>query len=310
MAGLFADAPERVRVVEVGPRDGLQNEPENVPTDRKVALIDALTEAGLPHVEVTSFVSPKWIPQLADGALVSSKITRKPGVTYGALVPNMQGYERFCEAGLSEAALFISASESHNKKNVNKTIAETLDSFRPVAEAAKADGIPLRAYVSTVLGCPYEGTVLPGKVLDTSKRLIDLGVSEISLGDTVGSGNPASLEALLDTLLPEMPATTLALHLHDTRGAALANVVVGLEMGIRVFDSAIGGLGGCPYAPGASGNLPTEDLVQLFHGMGIETGIDYEKLIAAARLARELVGRPLPSHMLTASGGPRGIPQI
>jgi len=310
MAGLFSNAPERVKVVEVGPRDGLQNEPDSVPTDRKVALVDALSAAGLPQVEVTSFVSPKWIPQLADAVEVASRVARRPGTTLSALVPNMQGYERFREAGLDQAALFVSASETHNRKNVNKTIAETLDAFRPVAGAAKSDGVPLRAYVSTVLGCPYEGAVAPRKVRDTALALLDLGVAELSLGDTIGAGNPASLERLLDAVLRDVPVENIALHLHDTRGTALANVVVGLEMGVRTFDGAIGGLGGCPYAPGASGNLPTEDLVQLLHGMGVRTDIDYEKLIEAARLARALVGRALPSHMLAASEGPRGVPPI
>lgn len=310
MAGLFSSAPKRVKVVEVGARDGLQNEPDNVPTHQKVALVDALSEAAIPQVEVTSFVSPKWIPQLADAVEVASKITRRAGTIYSALVPNMEGYERFREAGLDQAALFVSASETHNKKNVNKTIAETLEAFRPVAEAAKSDGVPLRAYVSTVLGCPYEGAVTPQKVRDTALALLDLGVAELSLGDTIGAGNPASLERLLDAVLRDVPVEKIALHLHDTRGTALANVVVGLEMGVTTFDAAIGGLGGCPYAPGASGNLPTEDLVQLLHGMGVETDIDYEKLIEAARLARQLVGRPLPSHMLAASEGPRGVPPI
>ncbi|MDP3938862.1 MAG: hydroxymethylglutaryl-CoA lyase [Deltaproteobacteria bacterium] len=310
MAGLFSSAPKRVKVVEVGARDGLQNEPDNVPTHQKVALVDALSEAAIPQVEVTSFVSPKWIPQLADAVEVASKITRRAGTIYSALVPNMEGYERFREAGLDQAALFVSASETHNKKNVNKTIAETLEAFRPVAEAAKSDGVPLRAYVSTVLGCPYEGAVTPQKVRDTALALLDLGVAELSLGDTIGAGNPASLERLLDAVLRDVPVEKIALHLHDTRGTALANVVVGLEMGVTTFDAAIGGLGGCPYAPGASGNLPTEDLVQLLHGMGVETDIDYEKLIEAARLARRLVGRPLPSHMLAASEGPRGVPPI
>ncbi|MFQ5458302.1 MAG: hydroxymethylglutaryl-CoA lyase [Myxococcota bacterium] len=305
MAGLFADAPGRVRVIEVGPRDGLQNEPDSVPTDRKVALVDALSAAGLGQVEVTSFVSPKWIPQLADAVEVASRIARRPGVVYSALVPNMKGYARFREAGLSQAALFISASETHNKKNVNKTIAETIEAFRPVADAARKDGVPLRAYVSTVLGCPYEGPVAPAKVLDTAKQLLALGVVELSLGDTIGAGNPATLARLLDAVLPEIPASRIALHLHDTRGTALANAVTGLGMGVCAFDSAIGGLGGCPYAPGASGNLPTEDLVQMLHGMGIETGVDGEKLMDAARLARELAGRPLPSHMLSALDGPR-----
>ncbi len=310
MAGLFKSAPKRVKVVEVGARDGLQNEPDNVPTDGKIALVDALSDTGLPQLEVTSFVSPKWIPQLADAVEVASKITRRPGTIYSALVPNMQGYERFREAGLDQAALFVSVSETHNRKNVNKSIAETLEAFRPVAEAAKYDGVPLRAYVSTVLGCPYEGEVAPGKVRDTALALLDLGVAELSLGDTIGAGNPASVERLLDVVFRDVPVEKIALHLHDTRGTALANVVVGLAMGVTIFDAAIGGLGGCPYAPGASGNLPSEDLVQLLHGMGVETDIDYEKLIEAARLARQLVGRSLPSHMLAASEGPRGVPPI
>jgi hydroxymethylglutaryl-CoA lyase len=295
----------RVTVYEVGPRDGLQNEATLVPTAGKLQLIGALADAGLSRIEATSFVSPAWIPQLADAAEVTAALPRRPGVAYAVLVPNLRGLVRLREAmdrspggPPVSAAVFLSASEAHNKRNVNKSIEESFAGFAEVVPQARAAGLEVRGYLSTVFGCPYQGAVDPGHAAEVARRLLALGCAQVSLGDTIGVGTPAQVRAVLRRLLPEVPAGRLALHLHDTRGTALANALAGLEEGITTFDASVGGLGGCPYAPGASGNLATEDLVYLLHGMGYDTGIDFEALVKAGALAQRLVGRELPGKAL------------
>ena len=300
--------PQRVTVYEVGPRDGLQNEARIVPTEDKVAFIDALSATGLRHIEITSFVNPKWIPQLSDAVDVARSIRRAEGVSYTALVPNRKGMDRALEGGMQEVAVFCSASETHNRKNINKSIAEALDAFEDVFEPARTHGIRVRAYVSTVFGCPYEGDVDPAQVVWLTRELRDRGAYQISLGDTVGIGNPAQVDRVLDHVLSEVDAGLVALHMHDTRGTALANVLVGLARGITTVDAAIGGLGGCPYAPGASGNLATEDLVAMLHAMGVETGIDLDKLVQCSRQIGALVGHDLPSKYLKAHVGASSRP--
>ena len=297
MSALFANLPDRVSVYEVGPRDGLQNEAAAVATTNKLRLIEALAGAGLRRIEVTSFVSPRWIPQLADADEVAKLLQRDPAVTYSALCPNERGMQRALEAGVNEIAVFLSASETHNQRNVHKSITGTLDVFRGLVPEAIGRGLRVRAYVSTTWGCPYEGAVDPQKALALAKTLIDLGCYQVSLGDTVGVGTPLQTKQILERFLGELPAERLAMHMHDTRGQALANVLVGLELGIRTFDAAIGGLGGCPYAPGASGNLATEDLVYMLDGMGIATGVDATRLHEAGRIAEGLVQRQLPGRV-------------
>jgi hydroxymethylglutaryl-CoA lyase len=290
-----------VRIYEVGPRDGLQNEPGTVPTPAKVELIARLVGAGLRHVEVTSFVSPEWIPPLADADDVAAQLPRG-GATYSALVPNERGYERLRRAALPVAAFFVSASETHNRKNVNRGVAEHLERFRPVAERAKADGVGLRAYVSTVCGCPYEGRVAEVAVVALVERLVALGADEISLGDTIGVGTPPQVRALVAAVADAVPLARVALHLHDTWGRALANVQAGYEAGVRTFDAALGGLGGCPYAPGASGNVATEDVVDLFEREGVATGVSLGALVdTSAWLEADVLGRALPSRVLRAA---------
>jgi len=297
-----------VTVYEVGPRDGLQNEAARVASLDKLALVRALAEAGLPRIEATSFVSPRWIPQLADAGEVVAGLPRVAGVSYVVLVPNEKGLARLAEALRAggdegptvEAAVFLSASETHNRKNVNRSVAETLEDFASLVPAARARGLGVRGYVSTVWGCPYEGKVDPEAAGSIARRLLALGCSQVSLGDTIGVGTPDQTRRILELLLQDVAPERLALHMHDTRGTALANVLVGLEMGIRTFDASIGGLGGCPYAPGAAGNLATEDLVYMLRGMGYETGVDFDRLIAAGSLAQLLVGRKLPGKTLQA----------
>jgi hydroxymethylglutaryl-CoA lyase len=300
---LLDSLPRKVTIYEVGPRDGLQNEARQVPTADKIAFIDALEDSGLRHIEITSFVSPKWIPQLADAVEVAQRVQRRPGVELSALVPNRQGLERAMAAGMREIAVFLSASETHNKKNINKTIAETLAAFEAVIEPALSAGIKVRAYISTVFGCPYEGEVDPAVTVGLCKTLRQMGVYQVSLGDTIGVANPAQVERVLDLVLAEVPGDEVAVHFHDTQGTALANCLVSLAQGITTIDAAVGGLGGCPYAPGAAGNLATEDLVAMLHGMGVETGVDLEKLIACSRLAEAFVGHDLPSKYLKAHLG-------
>lgn len=295
--GMLDQLPTRVSIYEVGPRDGLQNEAASVGTTQKLRLIGALTQAGLRRVEVTSFVSPRWIPQLSDADLLTASLPRNGHIVYSALCPNLRGLERAIAGNIDEVALFVSASETHNSRNINKSVATTLKTFEAVVPQALAAKVRVRAYVSTAWGCPFEGTVDPERVQGLTRALLDLGCYQVSLGDTVGVGTPRQTQALLDRLLSTTPADQLAMHMHDTRGQALANVLVGLTMGLTTFDAAIGGLGGCPYAPGASGNLATEDLVYMLHGMGIETGVDAERLLRAGRVAASLVQRDLPGRV-------------
>jgi hydroxymethylglutaryl-CoA lyase len=302
---LSARLPARVDVYEVGPRDGLQNELRSVPLKDKLRLVNALVAAGERRIELTSFVSPKWIPQLADADELMQRVERPPGVTFSALVPNLKGLERAKAAGLSEAAVFASATETHSRKNINKSIAEALHVAEVVTREALAAGMRVRAYLSVVWGCPYEGATPIDRVVELSRRLVDVGVYQLSLGDTVGVGTPKQTEAILEEVLRFIPAPKLALHLHDTRGMALANALVGLTYGITTVDASIGGLGGCPYAPGAAGNLATEDLVNLLHGMGVQTGIDLPRLVEAGEVAQELIGRKLSGKYLQAALGER-----
>jgi hydroxymethylglutaryl-CoA lyase len=295
--------PAEVTIYEVGPRDGLQNEARQVPTADKIRFIDALVAAGIRAIEITSFVSPKWIPQLADAAEVARGVTRPPGVKMSALVPNRRGLDTAMASGMKDIAVFLSASETHNKKNVNKTIADTLEAFREVVPIARAAGLGCRAYVSTVFGCPYEGDVDPARVVSLTGALRDLGVDQISLGDTIGVANPAQVEDVLGKILASNPVEALAVHFHDTQGTALANCLVAMQMGITTIDASAGGLGGCPYAPGASGNLATEDVVAMLHAMGVKTGIDLDKLVDASRTAATFVGHELPSKYLKAHLG-------
>lgn len=305
VGGWLGSLPKRVDVYEVGPRDGLQNELRTLPTKDKARLIEALVAAGEKRIEVTSFVSPKWIPQLADAEEVLRLVGKKPGVTFSALVPNLKGLVRAREAGLEEAAVFISASEAHSKKNINKTIAEALEASREVATAAAQAGMRVRGYLSTVWGCPYEGHVPVERVVDICRKLVDMGLYQLSLGDTIGVGTPRQTEEILEALMKYIPVEKLALHLHDTRGTALANSLVGLSAGVTTFDASIGGLGGCPYAPGAAGNLATEDAVFMFHGMGVDTGINLDRLVEAGALAQQLIGRKLAGKFLQAALGER-----
>ena len=276
-----------------------------VPTDDKIRLIDALSETGLPAIEITSFVSPKWIPQLADSAEVARGVARPPGVRMSALVPNRRGLDTALASGMKEIAVFMSASETHNKKNVNKTIAETLAAFRDTVPPALAAGMRVRAYVSTVYGCPYEGAVDPAKAVELSRALRELGCYQISLGDTIGVATPRQVRDVLGRVLAEIPAPEVAVHFHDTRGTALANILVAVEMGITTVDAALGGLGGCPYAPGASGNVSTEDVVYMLEGMGVRTGIDLDKLVDCGRMASAFVGHEVPSKYYRAAVGAR-----
>jgi len=295
--------PAEVTIYEVGPRDGLQNEARQVPTADKIRFIDALVAAGIRNIEITSFVSPKWIPQLADASEVARGVARPPGVRMSALVPNRRGLETAIASGMKEIAVFLSASETHNKKNVNKTIADTLTAFDDVVPHALSAGLKVRAYVSTVFGCPYEGDVDPERAVQLVGQLTDMGVYEVSLGDTIGVANPQQTEDVLTRVLAKHPAKAIAVHFHDTQGTALANCLVSLTLGITTIDSAAGGLGGCPYAPGASGNLATEDVVAMLHGMNVKTGIDLDKLAEASRASATFVGHELPSKYLKAHLG-------
>jgi hydroxymethylglutaryl-CoA lyase len=294
---MFESLPDRVSVYEVSPRDGLQNEKATVPLGDKVRLIDALVAAGLQRIEVTSFVSPRWIPQLADADDLVPALHAPPGVRFSALCPNAIGLERARDAHIQEIAVFISASETHNRKNVNKSIAQTLAAFDETVGPAVAAGMRVRGYLSTVWGCPYEGAVDAGKAIEIAQKLIAMGCYQVSLSDTIGVGTPRQTEAIVKMALASIPAPQIAMHMHDTRGTALANILVGLELGIRDFDTSVGGLGGCPYAPGAAGNCATEDLVYMLQGMGIETGIDLERLVEAGRAAESIVGRKLPGKV-------------
>lgn len=293
--------PARVTIKEVGPRDGLQNEKIIVATPDKIAWINQLSRTGITSLEITSFVNPKWIPALADAAEVARGIERMPGITYSALVPNRQGLERALEADVDEAAIFMSASETHNQRNINKSINATFPILHEVVQAAHSAGKSVRGYVSTVFGCPYEGPISIDEVIRVSETLFEMGIGELSLGDTIGIANPKQVEDVLEMLLKRFDAEKLALHFHDTRGTALANILVSMNMGITTFDSSVGGLGGCPYAPGASGNVASEDLLFMLDSMGIQTGINQEKLLSAARYIQEKIGRTLPSRNLQVS---------
>jgi hydroxymethylglutaryl-CoA lyase len=278
-----------VRIVEVGARDGLQNEKTLLPADVKIALIDRLSSTGLKTIEATSFVSPKWVPQLADAAEVFRGIRKVPGVSYPVLVPNQQGYQRAREVGATDIAVFTAASEAFNRKNINASIDESIERFIPVMEQARADGVKVRGYVSTVLGCPYQGEVPVADVVRVARRMHELGCHEISLGDTIGVGTPAKARAMLHAVAQEVPMAALAVHFHDTYGQALANILACLEEGARVVDSSVSGTGGCPYAKGATGNVASEDVVYMLHGMGMSTGVDLDLLVATgAWLAGQL----------------------
>ncbi|MGI8561622.1 MAG: hydroxymethylglutaryl-CoA lyase [Luteimonas sp.] len=289
-----------VRIVEVGPRDGLQNEAAQIPTASKIALIDRLSASGLQTIEATSFVSPKWVPQMADAAEVYAGIRRRPGVRYPVLVPNEKGYDRALAAGVEEIAVFGAASESFSRKNINASIAESLARFEPVLARAKADGVAVRGYVSTVLGCPYQGEVPLADVVRVAQALHAMGCYEISLGDTIGVGTPGKARAMLQAVAGEVPMTALAVHFHDTYGQALANVLACLEEGVAVVDAAISGTGGCPYAKGASGNVATEDVVYMLQGLGIATGVDLDILVDTGRWLAGQLGRPTGSKVTRA----------
>ncbi len=304
-SALLAGLPSAVQVYEVGPRDGLQNELRTLATPDKVRLITALADAGLTQLEVTSFVSPRWVPQLADAEALLEALPRRPGVSLAALVPNLKGLERVKAGGIDVAAFFMSVTESHSKKNINKSVAEALETSRDVAHAAHAAGLKVRGYLSTVWGCPYEGLTPIAKVVEVVKRLSDVELDQLSLGDTIGVGTPGQTAEIIGEVSKVVPLEKIALHFHDTRGTALANVLVGLSMGVRTFDASIGGLGGCPYAPGAAGNLATEDLVYMLEGLGVRTGVSLPKLVDAGALAQELIGRKLPGKYLQAALGER-----
>ena len=289
---------DHVHIVEVGPRDGLQNEKVTIPTEAKIDYITALADAGLTTIEAGAFVSPKWVPQMADTAEVYRNIPKDPGVDYPVLVPNMRGLDRAIEVGVKSIAIFTAASETFNQRNINMTIDESFVNYAPVAARARAEGMRVRGYVSTAFGCPYEGDVAPEKVLEVVARLLDLGCYEVSVGDTIGVGTPVQVQGVVGILMQVIPASKLAMHFHDTRGTALANSLAALEMGIPTFDAASGGLGGCPYAPGASGNLATEDLVYMLEKMGIDTGVDLSRLVAASQIIGPYLDHPLPGKYL------------
>jgi len=290
-----------VRVVEVGPRDGLQNEAKTVPTDKKAEFIRLLAAAGLKDIEVASFVHPKWVPQLADAEELIPRLGVPPGVRYSALVPNMKGLERAIASGIRRIAVFTAASETFNRKNINMGVQESIDVFRPVVERALKEGLSVRGYLSTAFVCPYEGRISAQRVSDVTRALFELGVDEVSIGDTIGAATPKDVATTVGLLLENFAAAKLAMHFHDTYGMAVANVYQALQMGINTFDSSAGGLGGCPYAPGASGNAATEDLVYLFDHVGVHTGVSLESLRVASRFIAKELGRELPSRVLKVS---------
>lgn len=299
--------PRQVVMKEVGPRDGLQNEKQKILTEDKISFINQLSESGLKYIEVTSFVHPEWIPQLADAKDVLQSIKRNQTITYAALVPNMRGLIRALEAEVDEVSVFLSASETHNKNNINKTIDETIPILKEVVQEGLKANRSVRGYVSTVIGCPYEGYIEPEQVLKVVDALFNMGVTEVSLGDTIGVAVPTQVEKLLARLFNEYPPNVFAMHFHDTRGTALANIVKSLEMGITIFDSSVGGLGGCPYAKGATGNVATEDLLYLLTEMGIETGVNMDAILASAFFLEEKIGRKLGSKQLEIARGKRGL---
>jgi hydroxymethylglutaryl-CoA lyase len=293
--------PSRVTVVEVGPRDGLQNETAQVSTGDKIAFVDRLSAAGLPVIEVAAFVSPRWVPQMADAAEVFGGIARRPGARYTALVPNLAGLDRAHAAGVTEVGVFAAASESFSRKNINQTIDDSLVVYRAVCERAAALGIRVRGYVSTAFGCPFEGDVPPERVAGVAAALIEMGAFEVAISDTIGIAHPGQIPTVVGAVAGRIPLTAIALHFHDTRGTALANVLTALDLGVTTFDASAGGLGGCPYAPGATGNLATEDLIYMLHGLGIATGVDLGALVEASAWIESRVGHPLPSRYYTAA---------
>jgi isopropylmalate/homocitrate/citramalate synthase len=296
---------KRVTVVEVGPRDGLQNEPAGVSTADKIEFVNRLSAARLPVIEVSAFVSRRWVPQMADAAEVFAGITRRPGIRYTALVPNIQGLERAIAAGVSEVAVFAASTETFSRRNINQSIDESLRTYEQVCARAQASGIRVRGYLSTAFGCPFEGTVPPSQVARIAARLVDLGVFEVAVSDTIGVAHPGQVPVVLEAVLARVPAEQLALHFHDTRGTALANVLTALPFGISTFDASAGGLGGCPYAPGAAGNLATDDLLYMLDGMEIETGVSLSALSDASRFIASRVGHPLPSRYAQAEAASR-----
>ena len=302
--------PKRVRIVEMGPRDGLQNEKAEVPTRVKIELVERLADAGLPAVEATAFVSPKWVPQMADHTEVLEGIRKKPGVAYPVLAPNLKGYEAARAAGATEVAVFGAASESFSRRNINCSIAESLERFRPVVDAGRKENVKVRGYISCVLGCPYEGEVKPEKVAEVAAALHDLGCYEISLGDTIGTGTPGKTKAMIEACARHVPVAQLAGHYHDTYGQALANIYASLESGIATFDASVAGLGGCPYAPGASGNVATEDVVYLMEGLGIETGIDLKRLVETGAWICKMIGRESSSRAGRALAAKSNIAKV
>jgi len=290
----------KITVYEVGPRDGLQNEAAIVPAADKIAFINALADAGAPVVEVGAFVSPKWVPQMADTEAVCRGIDRRPGVRYAALVPNATGLDRAIQAGITDVAMFAAASEAFSQRNINQSIAQSLDTYRGVARSALDAGCRVRAYLSTAFGCPFQGNVPVATVVDTTKALLDMGAYEVAVSDTIGIAHPGQVRKVLAALLAAVPVQQIALHFHDTRGTALANVLASLDFGVTTFDSSAGGLGGCPYAPGATGNLATEDLLYMLHGLGLETGVSLDAVYAASTAIEPVVGHALPSRYVRA----------
>ena len=291
---------KKIQIVEVGPRDGLQNEKIWIETETKIALIEKLADAGLTKIEAASFVSPKWVPQMKDAFEVLSGIERRPGVTYPVLTPNLKGFERALEAGVTEVAVFGSASEAFSQKNINCSISESVERFRPVLEAAQKNSVRVRGYISCVLGCPYQGEVPFENVVNLAEKMLEMGCYEISLGDTIGIGTPLQAKKMVETVAEKVPVSNLALHFHDTRGQALANIYACLVLGVSVIDASVSGLGGCPYAQGASGNVATEDVVYMLHGIGIKTGVDIEKLIETGRFISDVFGR-LPQSRVSCA---------
>ena len=293
--------PARVTVVEVGPRDGLQNESATIRTADKIAFVDRLSAARLRVIEVSAFVSPKWVPQLADASDVFTGISRQPGTRYTALVPNLTGLERAHAAGVSEVGVFAAASETFSRKNINQTIEASLDTYRAVCARAAELGIRVRGYVSTAFGCPFEGEVAPSKVADVAGALIAMGAFEVAISDTIGVAHPGQVPRVVGAVAERIPAGAIALHFHDTRGTALANVLAAMDLGVATFDASAGGLGGCPYAPGATGNLATEDLIYMLDGLGVETGVDLRAVVEASAFIESHIGHPLPSRYYRAA---------
>jgi hydroxymethylglutaryl-CoA lyase len=297
--------PAAVRIVEVGPRDGLQNEPAPIGTADKIAFVNALSDAGHRVIEVSAFVSPKWVPQMADAAEVFAGIARRSGTRYTALVPNLAGLQRAIAARVDEIAVFAAASESFSRRNINQSIAESLETYRAVCAAAKDAGLPVRAYVSTAFGCPFEGAVAPSAVADVSAALTQMGAYEVAVSDTIGIAHPGQVAPVVAAVAARVPLDRVALHFHDTRGTALANVLTALDLGVTTFDASAGGLGGCPYAPGATGNLATEDLLYMLDGLDIDTGVSLERVLAASRAIEAKLGHPLASRYAAAVKNPR-----